>query len=485
LASQDVSILFINMDRVGFSRIGVMYLLAGLQRKGFSVAIAHACDGMHTVEKTISNFSPRIIAYSIMTGEHVKALEFNRLLKKHHDFLAVFGGPHPTFFLPMIQEEGCDAICIGEGDLAFPEFCERVREDSDYWNAPNFMVKLGDRTYANDILPLVADLDQLPDPDRDLTYREDKYLWEDVVKPFFSTRGCPYKCTYCFNNKYNTLYQGKGKIMRHRSPERLIEEILAVKAKYPMEIVGFGDDSFLSQPKQWFEVFCDLYMREVNLPFTCTVRANLVEYGRLAKLRDAGLSTVWMGVECGNEDIANRVLHRNLSNSQLLEAARIIKGLGIKLVTQNLTGLPTPNPLDVDLETIDLNIRLKPDFAWSSILLPYPGTPVADYAQEHGFIDVERLEYTETNKRYSSLKLPPGEKAQVEHLHKLFGIIVNFPWLRPFARTLVRLPLSRLYLFLFYAWYGYCLKIKTKPNVRPLAELARNLGLMIRMLRKS
>ncbi len=479
-----MNILFINLDRFGFPRVGVMYLISALKTKGHSVALAHACDGLETVVKVIGDCKPDVIAYSLMTGEHSKILAFNRELKKRFTFLSVFGGPHPTFFPSIINEDGCDAICIGEGDFAFPEFCHRVETGGKFWETPNFLVKYQGQVFTNELMALVGNLDDIADPDRDTLYAQDSYLRDEPSKPFMATRGCPYKCTYCFNRKYNQLYKGKGKIVRNRSPQRLVDEILAVKAKYPLSQVNFVDDSLLSQPADWFDSFCELYKQAIDLPFSCNVRANLVREDVLAKLKDAGLILVWMGVECGDNTIANDVLKRQLSNDHIINAARIIKKLGIKLATQNLTGLPVENSYETDLKTLDLNIQIQPDFAWSSILYPYPGTQLAEYAAANGFLKPEDTEFLETNKRFSSLNFPPEEKARIENLHKLFGVIANFPWLRRFVGPLTRLPFSRFYLFVFYAWYGYCLKVKTRSDTSLLKEVVQNAGLLLKMLRK-
>ena len=44
-----------------------------------------------------------------------------------------------------------------------------------------------------------------------------------------SNRGCPYKCTYCFNHAYNKLTKGTGDMMRYRSVDSIIREIKEVK----------------------------------------------------------------------------------------------------------------------------------------------------------------------------------------------------------------------------------------------------------------
>jgi radical SAM superfamily enzyme YgiQ (UPF0313 family) len=465
--------------------MGTMYLSGALKRRGHEVALIHASDGSSAVEGRVAAFKPDVIAYSIMTGEHPKMLSLNRELKARHSFLAVFGGPHPTFFPAFIEENSCDAVCVGEGGRVFPEFCDRLQSGGNYWETPNFIVKHEGRVFANEVMPLIEDLDDLPSPDRDLVYAQDAHIKEDSCHIFFSSWGCPFQCTYCFNNRYNELYRGKGRTVRYHSPERIIEDILAVKSKYRMSMVYFVDDLFLSKPAAWFDTFCELYKRKVGLPFSFHARANLVSAGVLAKLKDAGLSLVWMGVECGDEKIANELLKRSLTNAQIISAAGIIKGLGIKLITQNLTGLPLADSYEVDLKTLDLNLRIRPDFAWAAVLYPYPGTPISEYAMKQGFLKPEGPVPLDTNKRYTSLNFSPAEKSRIENLHKLFGVAVNFPWLRRHLDTLTRLPLSALYLFIFYAWYGYCVRVKLRDDTSLFKEVLRHAGLLLRILRQT
>jgi radical SAM superfamily enzyme YgiQ (UPF0313 family) len=467
-------------------RMGVMYLSSALKPQGHEIRLVLAeAVGLERLKELVRDFAPRVIGYSAMTGEYKGLFEVNRALKKEFDYLAVFGGPHPTFFPQIINDEGVDAICVGEGDLSFPEFCRRVDAGEDYWNTPSFLVNHQGKTYRNPLMHLVEDLDSLPWPDREIMYDADPKLVEEGHKLFFSSRGCPYRCAYCFNEKYNEIYKGKGKIMRFRTPENLIREMESVKHRYPLSIVFFDDDVFSLKPKGYYEEFARLYKQRVGLPISCNVRANNVREDVIAILRDAGLDSVAMGIECGNEQVANSILKRDLSNDQLLRACRILQKYKIKIVTANLIGLPVPNPYEVDLETLDFNISIRPTFAWSSIMFPYPGTPIESYSLTHGYISGQP-EFLETNKRSSVLKFSSEEeKRKIENLHKLFGLVVEFPVLRPYVDFLCGLRLKSFYTALFYMWYGYCYKFKIWPFESVPRELGKYVVYWIKLLKKS
>jgi hypothetical protein len=92
----------------------------------------------------------------------------------------------------------------------------------------------------------------------------------------------------------------------------------------------------------------------------------------------------------------------------------------------------------------------------------------------------------ETNKRSSMLKFSSeNDQLKVENLHKLFGVIVRFPVLRPYTEFLISLPLTPLYRAIFYLWYGYCFKIKLAKIKKFHKEVPYFTGLFFRMLAKS
>ena len=87
---------------------------------------------------------------------------------------------------------------------------------------------------------------------------------------------------------------------------------------------------------------------------------------------------------------------------KIFERSRSTKNKNkIKIITLNIVGLPIKNPLEVDLETLDFNIKLKPNFAWSSILYPYPGTEIGELATNHGYFDANFEKVNVSNKSKS------------------------------------------------------------------------------------
>ena len=180
-----------------------------------------------------------------------------------------------------------------------------------------------------------------------------------------------------------------------------------------------------------------------------------------------------MGIETADDEVRNKLLKRDLSKEQMLNACRLLRKYKIKVVTQNMLGLPTEDTLKKDLETLKFNIKLKPTYGWSSIFYPYPSTELYDYCVKNGYFDPENFTL-ESNKVTSPLNFDEKTKKEIVNLHKLFGITVKFPILYPLTRILIKLPLYKLYSFMYFAWYGYMYHIvirPTKMNMKKMRDL--------------
>ncbi len=485
-----MNILFFIKEVQFVERLGIMYLSGVLKKDGHNVRLLRTLKlNSDQIYHQVKAFDPAIFAYSVMTGEHKYYIGLNKKLKERFPVFSLFGGPHATFFPDMINNEGVDAVCIGEGEGAILELAAKLELKEDVTGIRNLWIKKRDKIYKNPVRELISDLDSIPYPDRELIYDNDTAMRDFKTKMFFTSRGCPYNCTYCFNHQYNKIYKNQGKIVRFRTVDNLISEILDLKSKYPMEFILFEDDTFLLKPKDWMEEFVIKYNKFINMPFMCNVRPNLINEWTVKMLKDAGCYSVWMGIECGDETISNTLLKREIKNSQIIAACCLLRKNKIKYATQNLIALPTINPIETDLKTLELNIKCRPDFAWSSIFYPYPKTDLGEYSRREGYLKKDFDSMAVTNKISSELSYENTDtKKQLERLHKIFGIVVEFPLLYRFVRFIIRMPLDGLYRIIFFCWYGYCFRIrleKWKKTPREILSLACSLFGYLRELRIS
>jgi radical SAM superfamily enzyme YgiQ (UPF0313 family) len=312
------------LQDVLFEAFGPEVLSSVLKREG------HDCDmlvasavGERNLMREIRRFDPDILAFSISSFGYRWSVDFAREAKREFDVLTVFGGAHPTFFPEFAHEEGVDYACIGEGERAIVDLANTIGNG----HSPNEVANLarhgeGDDLIRNPLEPLVEDLDSLPFPDREVYF---KYapLRELGFKRFMVGRGCPYGCTYCTNRVQQEMYSGLGKYVRHREPEKVVEEILEVQSRYGIKTVGFSDDTFTTN-KNWTMRFLELYRNEVALPFTCLTRINEIDEEIVEAMAGAGCHFVSFGLEAGSEHIRRQVLNRRMSDDQIRTGARLL-----------------------------------------------------------------------------------------------------------------------------------------------------------------
>ena len=131
-----------------------------------------------------------------------------------------------------------------------------------------------------------------------------------------------------------------------------------------------------------------------------------------------------------------------LDDNNVQSATYFLKDTGIRFMIQNIMGLPT-GTIDDDLETLEFNIRCKPDYGWVSIYAPYPGTVLGDYCKKEGFYTGDYSDIGENFFDKSVLNFDPEYKEQLEVLQKVFALCVECGYL-PDKTELTHFNLSKL-----------------------------------------
>jgi len=447
---------------------GILLISNVLKRAGHQVSLVVASEADPVAAAL--RLRPDVLGYTVYTGPHTWYLELNQKIKAQlPGVFSIFGGPHPTFFPEMIEREGVDGLCLGEGEYATLDLMNALRRNGAGVELPNpaianWWFKFNGELVRNPLRPLLngEELDELPFSDRELLYAAHEQSRRTKIKPIITGRGCPYDCAFCFNKAYSDLYGGQGRRFRRRSPDNVLRELQELTAKHDVRFVLFMDDTFILQDR-WLHEFMARYKAEVALPFWCQVRANLVTDDKIALFKDAGCVSVSFGLEAGNDELRNTVLNRNMSREEILGAAEILRRHDITFMTNNMLGLPTGN-LATDFETLELNAQCRPAYANVFLFQPYPKTALGEWAYEQGwmmgsFDDLSGSVSSDTVIKFGS----EAEKRQIENLQKLFALGVEYPWLLPLIRRLIRLPSNRLFWLAYKLWKGWAIKNRMFP----------------------
>lgn len=157
-----------------------------------------------------------LVAIHIRTPVATTAFRITDQLRNKGIKVAV-GGPHPTL-LPEECKGHSDAVCIGEGEEAWPAMLDDLAKGDlkDYYvGGPYNTSHLKGRIRK---FPARPDLRNLPTPRRDL-FPPGRYKLQGV----FVSRGCPYNCNFC------SVKNLQGAKVRLRPVEEVLEEISGIE----------------------------------------------------------------------------------------------------------------------------------------------------------------------------------------------------------------------------------------------------------------
>jgi len=421
--------------------------------------------GKENVLERVIRERPDIVAYSSSTGEAKHYIGINQLIKdKFPNIFTIMGGPHPTFYPDLVRETTLDAVCIGEGEGAVVDLISKLSSGESLRDIPNIFVRGGTNHEVRD---LIEDLDSLPFPDYGLFY-DSTEMGKSTLKAFMASRGCPYNCSYCFNDCWNKIYRGHGKIVRRHSVDWVIEDIRRVKEKWCLSTVKFYDDIFVYRADDWLEEFARKYKKYIDLPFFILTRCDLLTEDMVKLLKYAGCRTISMSIEAGNPRIRKELLNRNMSNEQIINAHELCQKYGIYTFANCIVGLPGTS-LWNDLESVDLATKCKVDWTEFPIFYPYPGTELGDrtIAMEMYTPDYKKMH---TSYMFRSLLncFSEKEKDVQENLTTLAPVAVALPKLRNLLmKHLIYWRPNRLFTLTFYLVKMYIIRHKiyvTKTN---------------------
>lgn len=396
----------------------------------------------------IKEFSPDLVVIPCDLLGHNSALELARISKSACDAPVVLGGTHPTFYPNIVLKECVDYAFAGEAEGVVEDLLTCVIEKKDPSDIKNLIVRQNGSYKLNPFRPLLANLDELPMPDREIYYRY-RFIAKFPWKKFGTGRGCMNSCGFCFNPTYRSmlnLSEPHRQFLRRKSPSRIVAEINDVKERYPLKIVHFSDDLFTSG-LEWVEPFVEEYRKKVGVPFSCNVYASTINERTVKLLKDGGCRVVAMGVELADDEVRMKVVNKPITTAQILEAARLIKNAGMRLATFNILGVPWSG-VEKDIDTLILNQKIRTDNARVTVLVPFPKSALTKKLIEDGYLvkDFEERIYEVPDLPHwpAESLFTRTEPERIMRLYSLWPLAIKLRFPKFLIRWLVNTKLSRL-----------------------------------------
>jgi radical SAM superfamily enzyme YgiQ (UPF0313 family) len=164
------------------------------------------------------------------------------------------------------------------------------------------------------------------------------------------------------------------------------------------------------------------------------------------------------------------VLNKKVNNRQIIEAAGYIKSYGIKLTTYNILGIPGET-IENALETYRLNKVIRSDFAWCSLLQPYPSTEINKYAKARGLLEDENDETPLNESFFVSSKIRLENKKELVNLQKLMQILLQMHMPVFMVRRIIKLPKNPIFHLIYKLSFLYNKITTQKLRLIPLIKL--------------
>jgi len=364
--------------------LGLAYIAAELKLLSHEVELLDANVlriGPDEIVRRVSASAPDVIGITCVTPLFPIVVEICRLLKKNLPGIPIIvGGPQVTIMPGLTMENPVfDYGIEGEAEIAMPLLLDAIAGGGSPKGIGGVLFREGDKVVGGGSADLKP-IDDIPFPARELL---PNHLYFDMttegqrVSSIMTARGCPYRCAFC--ERYI-----RGGHYRMRNAGSVVSELEELIAKYGCSEVVIYDDTFTANKKRAAEICETILSRGLKFRWDCRTRVDCVDPALLRLMARAGCSRISFGVESASADTLE-LFNKKITIDQVRQAFDWTRSAGIRILAYFMLGAPEESRETIK-KTIDLSIELKPDFAYYSIVVPYPGTDLYDTALNKGLI---------------------------------------------------------------------------------------------------
>jgi anaerobic magnesium-protoporphyrin IX monomethyl ester cyclase len=361
---------------LGLLAIGSVLKRAGHQVKILDLRISKSPDD--ELKSVMASFDPQVVGIGVMTIEcKYGFIDAAKVKEINPKVTIIFGGPHcshePQYIL---NDPNVDLMVSGEGDLSIVELIQALEEGSDISNIPGIAYKKNG-TYIRTIdRPVIRDLDDF-DQDYDLIDLERYFNFQSSMDffpvfrdkrfiPLVTSRGCPFKCTYCHD-----IFD---KSIQYRSPKVVVDEMEYLLKKYGIREFHIVDDVFNVNMKRAKIVLDEIIKRDLNIhiSFPNGLRADFFDDELIDKMQKAGVYRLALGIESGSQRIQD-MIKKDLDIKILDKVVKQLTRARMSVHGFFMLGFPSETRKEME-QTIDFACDLGLTTANFSLVIPNPGT---------------------------------------------------------------------------------------------------------------
>ena len=372
--------------------LGLGYLAGVLRENGHQVNIFDAAIEDEPLETVVRRGGYEMLGITAVTPLIDDAWAMAKR-GKALGLITVLGGPHLT----LMPEESIgpehpevDYVIQGEADVSILEFVDALEGRRAMETVHGLYWRKNGELVVNAPSGLIPDLDSIPYPAHDLfkitRYTNLQPLTDGLdtkarAYTIMTSRGCPYKCTYC--SKPIT-----GDTWRPRSVDNVIGEWRWLVKDLRATEIGLTDDIWNLKLDRAKELCRRITAEGLNTVPWVTVhgmKVNHADAELFQLMKQAGCKRVGFGVESGDPTILRNVIKKSQSLDQVRNAFRWAKEAKLQTMGFFIFGMPQETEETME-KTIKFALELDPDLANFMLATPYPGTEMYDVIEKYGNI---------------------------------------------------------------------------------------------------
>jgi radical SAM superfamily enzyme YgiQ (UPF0313 family) len=434
--------------------MGLGYLAGSLRAQGYQTEIWDAAveEEFEILDERLKRDPVDIIGLSAPTPLIVNAWESAKIAKKH-GVLTILGGPHLTLMPDeSMQKDEVDLVVRGEAEYTIVEIMQAWEKEleirkvnSDVSNlfheeaGWDKIFGLSWRNQAGEIIHnpdriLPNDIDAIPFPAHDM-FKIDRYTNLNPLTDgldinahaytIVTSRGCPYKCTYC--SKPIT-----GNSWRARSVDNVIAEWEWLVRDLGATEIGITDDIW-NMDKERAKALCRALIKANlnHVPWVTVhgMKVNNTDAELFRLMKQAGCKRVGFGVENGDDWMLRHVIKKGQTVDMVRQAMKNAKAAKLETMGFFIFGMPGETVESME-KTIALSLELDPDLAHFMMAAPFPGTAMWETLKEHGDVFSDTMDWSQLAIQSDNAHFVFGDLAKEAVEHKFHEAHRRF-YLRP------------------------------------------------------
>lgn len=340
------------------------------------------------------DFQPEVIGIGSVTSCFWQVHEFAEIFRRELPQTKLIVGGHHISALAHRLPRNIDIGVLGEGEDTFLDLMRRYRPGAgwDYETLPRipgicWHGRLGNVLYSDKRVPR-QDLDTLPFPIR----TQNPTRPDEAV--IFTSRGCPFRCTYCSTQEYWEKF-------RRFSAAYVVRELEHIVATSPhVRSVYILDDLYVADRRRLRELAGRIDAAGLNrrLSFHGFVRSNLVDHELCGLLQQMNVAAIRFGAESGSDAVLQRMERGGkCSVATHQRAVDLAHEHGMKCGASFMLGFPGETEADMEL-TFDFIRRNREKMFVEGFYLtvPLPGTELWSWALQRGLVS-ETMDWRRLN----------------------------------------------------------------------------------------